>query len=151
MPAILSRPLRREPTREPTEEPTPLLFEDASQQDAEQARSACARALRVRRAIGVVCASLSFLLLGIALVPFVTEALAVAHVTQQALLASSTDLAHHTFLRPTDTASTQDAAGVTASGKPTACSPGGRDALGENLVIDVQTWVCGDVTVYAGN
>jgi hypothetical protein len=71
-----------------------------------------------------------------------------ALVSRLAVLATATDLAHHVLPSPADTASTD---GPASSGKPSACVPGNRDALGENVVIDRDTWICGDVTVYAAN
>src|SRR5579863_5080004 len=147
MPAILSRPLRRDPAPEPA----PILDLEPAQHDRNAPRAAASGGLRIRRAIGVTCAVLALLLTGLGLAPFVVNAFAVAQVSREAVLATGADLAHRAFLRPQDTASAQGTAGAVGTGKPSACAAGNRDAFGENLVIDPESWVCGDVTVYAGN
>ncbi len=150
MPAILSRPLRRDPLPEQA----PLELEPA-QQERIALHAAYVHSVRIRRAAGVVCAVLALLLAGLGLAPFAASTVAVAQVSRQAVLATGADLVHRALLRPEDTASTQGTAeasgAASGTGKPNACIPGNRDALGENLVIDAESWICGDVTVYAGN
>lgn len=153
MPAILSRPLRRDapPESAPIPQSAPLFEAEPASRDRIARRAENAWGLRTRQAAGFTCALLALLLVALGLAPFATNAFAVAQVSRQAVLATGADLVHRALLRPQDTASTQGAAEATGTGKPSVCTAGNRDALGENLVIDALTWVCGDVTVYAGN
>jgi hypothetical protein len=136
MPALLCPP------------PCPDASESASTNEARIA----ARTLRTwslrRRAAGLICLALALGLAALTYTPEVFIAFDLAQVGRQAALATMDDLVQRVFPAPPDTASSRGAA---APGNPNACAPGNRDALGRNLVIERDAWVCGDVTVYVAN
>ncbi len=113
-----------------------------------EAQSSRPRSASRRRAAGLICLVLALSVAALAYTPAALLAFDLAQVARLAALATATDLARHVLPSPSDTASTS---GTAASGKPSACTPGNRDALGENLVIEQDVWICGAVTVYAAN
>lgn len=140
MPAMLSSP----PRPEVPEHPAPGGRGEALPDNGATERRPSLR----RRAIGFVCLALA---LGLAALAYAGPALLAANVAQvmrQAGLASAGDLVQHVLPAPPDTASSD---GTGKPGKPNACAPGNRDAVGQNLVIERDAWICGDVTVYAAN
>jgi hypothetical protein len=122
--------------------------EDTSTPEPAEAQSFHPRPTSWRRFAGLVCLVLALGMASLAFTPTALLAFDVAQVARLAALATGTDLARHVVPSPADTASTD---GASASGMPSACVPGNRDALGENLVIERDAWICGAVTVYAAN